>query len=148
MKPIKERRIKVSFSADTYSNMLWNFKPQQKSVEIMPGETSLAFYSALNPANTPIVGIATYTVLPIEAAKYFNKIQCFCFEEQRLNPKEEVDLPVFFFIDPEFDHDPQLAECREIILHYTFFEAKKERMMIPGITQSFEDPALLAMPST
>ncbi|KAH9278756.1 Cytochrome c oxidase assembly protein COX11, mitochondrial [Echinococcus granulosus] len=135
MKPVRERRITVEFSADTYSHMAWSFKPLQKRLTIVPGETALAFYTAKNPTSKPIVGIATYTVLPIEAAKYFNKIQCFCFEEQRLNPGEEVDLPVFFFLDPEFDEDPHLMRTNRLTLHYTFFEAKKEKMLVPGISK-------------
>ncbi|KAM3184868.1 hypothetical protein ACTXT7_007512 [Hymenolepis weldensis] len=135
MKPVRERRVTVEFSADTYSHMAWNFKPAQNSLIVVPGETALAFYTAKNPTSKPIIGIATYTVLPIEAAKYFNKIQCFCFEEQRLNPGEEVDLPVFFFLDPEFDDDPHLMRTNKITLHYTFFEAKKEKLMVPGISK-------------
>ncbi|KAL5102914.1 hypothetical protein TcWFU_002306 [Taenia crassiceps] len=135
MKPVRQRRVTVEFSADTYSHMAWNFKPSQKQLTIVPGETALAFYTAKNPTSKPITGIATYTVLPIEAAKYFNKIQCFCFEEQRLNPGEEVDLPVFFFLDPEFDEDPHLMRTNRITLHYTFFEAKKEKMLVPGISK-------------
>jgi len=63
--------------------------------------------------------------LPYEAGKYFNKIQCFCFEEQQLNPNEQVDLPVFFFVDPEFNRDPFLFDCNEIVLSYNFFETKE-----------------------
>lgn len=55
-----------------------------------PGETALAFYTATNPSNNPIVGVSSYNVLPFEAGQYFVKIQCFCFEEQQLNPHEEV----------------------------------------------------------
>uniref|UniRef100_A0A5K3FAN5 Cytochrome c oxidase assembly protein COX11, mitochondrial n=1 Tax=Mesocestoides corti TaxID=53468 RepID=A0A5K3FAN5_MESCO len=75
MKPVRNRKITVEFSADTYSHMAWNFKPSQRRLTIVPGETALAFYTAKNPTSRPIVGIATYTVLPLEAAKYFNKIQ-------------------------------------------------------------------------
>ncbi|KAL7056378.1 hypothetical protein AAHC03_020971 [Spirometra sp. Aus1] len=143
MKPIRDRKITVEFSADTYSRMAWNFKPAQKSITIVPGETALAFYTAKNPTDRPITGIATYTIVPLDAAKYFNKIQCFCFEEQRLNPNEEVDLPVFFFLDPEFDDDPRLMRTTNIVLHYTFFEAKKEKLMIPGIsTPIIEEPSI------
>ena len=57
--------------------------------------------------------------------------QCFCFEEQRLNPKEEVDMPVFFYIDPEFDEDPRMARVDTITLSYTFFEAKEGQPLPP-----------------
>ncbi|CAI9724239.1 cytochrome c oxidase assembly protein COX11, mitochondrial-like [Octopus vulgaris] len=92
--------------------------------QVLPGETALAFYSAKNPTDKPIIGISTYNIIPYEAAMYFNKIQCFCFEEQRLNPHEQVDMPVFFYIDPDFVEDPKLENVDTITLSYTFFEAK------------------------
>ncbi|KAF7283753.1 hypothetical protein GWI33_023002 [Rhynchophorus ferrugineus] len=130
MKSNKNREIKVRFNADKGSNMRWNFKPQQTSINVFPGETALAFYTARNPTDEPVVGISTYNVVPFEAGQYFNKIQCFCFEEQMLNPHEQVDMPVFFYIDPDFTEDPFLENCNEIILSYTFFEAK-EGMKLP-----------------
>lgn len=59
--------------------------------------------------------------------------QCFCFEEQRLNPHEEVDMPVFFYIDPDFHLDPRMARVDTITLSYTFFEAKEgQKLPVPG----------------
>uniref|UniRef100_A0A1A7XBM1 Cytochrome c oxidase assembly protein COX11, mitochondrial n=1 Tax=Iconisemion striatum TaxID=60296 RepID=A0A1A7XBM1_9TELE len=133
MKPVKERIIKVTFNADTHASIQWNFKPQQTEIYVVPGETALAFYKAKNPTDKPIIGISTYNVVPFEAGQYFNKIQCFCFEEQRLNPHEEVDMPVFFYIDPEFDEDPRMARVDTITLSYTFFEAKDgQKLPLPG----------------
>lgn len=71
-----------------------------------------------------MVGISSYNLTPFQAAYYFNKIQCFCFEEQILNPGEEVELPVFFYIDPDYANDPALEHLDSILLSYTFFEAK------------------------
>ncbi|NXT82692.1 COX11 protein, partial [Zapornia atra] len=100
---------------------------------VVPGETALAFYKAKNPTDKPIIGISTYNVIPFEAGQYFNKIQCFCFEEQWLNPQEEVDMPVFFYIDPEFVEDPKMAKVDLITLSYTFFEAKEgQKLPLPG----------------
>jgi cytochrome c oxidase assembly protein subunit 11 len=62
--------------------------------------------------------------LPYDAGLYFNKIQCFCFEEQRLEPNEEVDMPVLFYIDDQFSQDPKLENVDQICLSYTFFESK------------------------
>lgn len=93
--------------------------------QVKPGETALAFYTARNPTDTPVTGISTYNVIPFEAGQYFNKIQCFCFEEQQLNPHEQVDMPVFFYIDPEFIEDPKMEFVNELTLSYTFFEAKE-----------------------
>lgn len=92
MSPVKNRTIKVKFSADTAASMQWNFKPQQKEITVIPGETALAFYTATNPTDQQIIGISTYNVVPFEMGQYFNKIQCFCFEEQMLNPHEQVSL--------------------------------------------------------
>ncbi|XP_010753660.2 cytochrome c oxidase assembly protein COX11, mitochondrial isoform X1 [Larimichthys crocea] len=133
MTPVKERIIKITFNADRHASMQWNFKPQQTEIFVVPGETALAFYRAKNPTDKPIIGISTYNVVPFEAGQYFNKIQCFCFEEQRLNPHEEVDMPVFFYIDPEFDEDPRMARVDTITLSYTFFEAKEgQNLPLPG----------------
>ncbi|EEB14321.1 cytochrome c oxidase assembly protein COX11, putative [Pediculus humanus corporis] len=117
----RSRPIKVKFNSDVGSKMSWQFKPQQKDLLVYPGETALAFYTATNPTDVPITGISTYNILPFNAAPYFNKIQCFCFEEQQLNPNEQVDMPVFFYIDPEFCDDPQMENINEIILSYTIF---------------------------
>uniref|UniRef100_A0A1A9X0F6 Cytochrome c oxidase assembly protein COX11, mitochondrial n=1 Tax=Glossina brevipalpis TaxID=37001 RepID=A0A1A9X0F6_9MUSC len=125
MQKIKDRIIKVRFNADLAASMKWNFKPQQYEIKVAPGETALAFYTAKNPTDLPVVGISTYNVIPFEAGAYFNKIQCFCFEEQQLNPREEVDMPVFFYIDPEYTKDPKLEHVDTITLSYTFFEAKE-----------------------
>ncbi|KAK1794059.1 hypothetical protein P4O66_010964 [Electrophorus voltai] len=133
MKPVKDRVIKVTFNADTHASLRWNFRPQQSEIYVVPGETALAFYKAQNPTDKPVIGISTYNVVPFEAGQYFNKIQCFCFEEQRLNPQEEVDMPVFFYIDPEFDEDPRMARVDTIVLSYTFFEAKDgQTLPLPG----------------
>ncbi|CAN8003272.1 unnamed protein product [Ixodes hexagonus] len=130
MQKVGHRLIRINFAADTGSGMRWNFKPRQSDVKVAPGETVLAFYTAKNPGDQPIDGIATYNIVPYEAGKYFNKIQCFCFEEQRLNPHEEVDMPVFFYIDPEYAEDPLLENVHDLTLSYTFFEAK-EGLQLP-----------------
>ncbi|KAK2536914.1 cytochrome c oxidase assembly protein COX11, mitochondrial [Columba livia] len=133
MKPVRERVIRVTFNADVHSSLQWNFRPQQSEIYVVPGETALAFYKAKNPTDKAIIGISTYNVIPFEAGQYFNKIQCFCFEEQRLNPQEEVDMPVFFYIDPEFVEDPKMANVDLITLSYTFFEAKEgQKLPLPG----------------
>jgi cytochrome c oxidase assembly protein subunit 11 len=114
----------VSFVADTSKKLPWKFVPEQKSITVIPGQTALAFYSAKNESDREIVGMATYSVVPARAAQYFNKIQCFCFEEQRLGPGEQVDMPVFFYLDPEFSFDPMMDCVQDIALGYSFFEAK------------------------
>lgn len=124
MAKVTDRVLKIRFNADIGASMRWNFRPQQYEIRIVPGETALAFYTAKNPTDQPVIGISTYNVIPFEAGAYFNKIQCFCFEEQQLNPHEEVDMPVFFYIDPDFVADPKLELVDTITLSYTFFESK------------------------
>lgn len=94
---------------------------------MLPGETALAFYTATNKSSDDIIGVATYSVTPGQVAPYFSKIQCFCFEEQRLNAGETVDMPVFFYIDPEFVHDVNTKDIRTVTLNYTFFKAKYDK---------------------
>ncbi|XP_021759501.1 cytochrome c oxidase assembly protein COX11, mitochondrial-like isoform X1 [Chenopodium quinoa] len=123
---VTKREIVVQFNADVADGMQWKFTPTQREVRVKPGESALAFYTAENKSSTPIVGVSTYNVTPMKAAVYFNKIQCFCFEEQRLLPGEQVDMPVFFYIDPEFETDPRMDGINNIILSYTFFKVSEE----------------------
>ncbi|KAK1937654.1 cytochrome c oxidase assembly protein Cox11 subunit [Babesia divergens] len=108
-----DRLFEIDFI--THSQVNWDFKPAQRNVIVAPGETTLAFYTAKNLSDKPVIGVAAYHVIPDEAGLYFNKIQCFCFEEQMLNPGEEVDLP-----------DKRLYDVDKITLTYTFFEATSE----------------------
>ncbi|CAL8113836.1 unnamed protein product [Orchesella dallaii] len=125
MKKVKEKQITIKFNADRSSSLMWNFRPEQSEIIVTPGETALAFYRAENKTSKAVDGISTYNVIPFDAGQYFNKIQCFCFEEQRLNPGETVELPVFFYIDPEFAEDPRMENVHIITLSYTFFESKE-----------------------
>ncbi|CAN6298013.1 unnamed protein product [Urochloa humidicola] len=88
------REIIVQFNADVADGMPWKFIPTQREVRVKPGESALAFYTAENRSSAPITGVSTYNVAPMKAAIYFNKIQCFCFEEQTLLPGEQIDMPV------------------------------------------------------
>ncbi|XP_022136891.1 cytochrome c oxidase assembly protein COX11, mitochondrial [Momordica charantia] len=123
---VTTRDIVVQFNADVADGMPWKFIPTQREVRVKPGESALAFYTAENRSSTPITGVSTYNVTPMKAAIYFNKIQCFCFEEQRLLPGEQIDMPVFFYIDPEFETDPKMDGINNIILSYTFFKVSEE----------------------
>ncbi|VFQ64204.1 unnamed protein product [Cuscuta campestris] len=91
---VSTREVVVQFNADVADGMPWKFTPTQREVRVKPGESALAFYTAENKSSTPITGVSTYNVTPMKAAVYFNKVQCFCFEEQRLLPGEQIDMPV------------------------------------------------------
>ncbi len=128
LKPMRDngRLITVRFDSTIGDVMPWSFVPTQLDVKVVPGETALSFFTAKNHSDKAITGVATYNVHPPRAGLYFNKIQCFCFEEQRLLPGETVDMPVFFFIDPEFADDPQLSRVNNITLSYTFFQTDED----------------------
>ena len=121
------RRLRITFAGSTSDILPWKFTPQQREVRVLPGETALAFYTATNQSkDEDIIGVATYSVTPAQVAPYFSKIQCFCFEEQRLNKGETVDMPVFFYIDPDFLKDPNMTGIGTITLNYTFFSKSQQ----------------------
>lgn len=137
------RVIKITFTADVNDVMPWKFKPQQQSVKVVPGETALAFYKATNPTANAITGVATYNVFPPKAGLYFSKIQCFCFEQQRLRAGEEIDMPVFFFIDKDILLDPAMDHVNNITLSYTFFktegdEEEELESVAPSVSETRE----------
>ena len=113
--------IKVRFNADVDPDLPWSFRPLQREVEVRIGEQHLAFYRARNHSDRAVVGQAVYNVTPFKSGPYFDKIACFCFEEQRLAPGEEVDMPVSFFVDPAILDDPNTRDLTTITLSYTFF---------------------------
>jgi cytochrome c oxidase assembly protein subunit 11 len=121
-----ERKIMVRFDANVAPGLGWSFAPEQREVELKVGDTQLVHYVAKNLAARASVGTASYNVSPPVAAGYFNKIQCFCFTEQRLAAGEQLEMPVVFFIDPAIDKDAELAGIKEITLSYTFFPAQKK----------------------
>jgi cytochrome c oxidase assembly protein subunit 11 len=122
LKPVTDsRRLRITFKGNVSDVLPWKFTPQQREVRVLPGETALAFFTATNKSDADIIGVATYGVTPAQVAPYFSKIQCFCFEEQRLNAGETVDMPVLFFIDPDFVKDPAMRGIDTITLSYTFF---------------------------
>ncbi|KAK6198925.1 Cox11 cytochrome oxidase assembly protein [Scheffersomyces amazonensis] len=135
------KRIRIQFTCQSSGILPWKFTPLQREVYIVPGETALAFYRAKNMSKEDIIGMATYSVTPDHVAPYFNKIQCFCFEEQRLSAGEEVDMPVFFFIDPDFAKDPSMRNIEDVVLHYSFFKAAYtdgELAAVPAASMDFK----------
>lgn len=119
-----DRVITVRFNADLNPALPWNFKPLQASTPVFVGETGLAFYQVKNKSPQSFTGIATYNVTPDKVAPYFNKIHCFCFEEQIIHGHQTADMPVQFFIDPAILTDKDCADVQEITLSYTFFDSK------------------------
>jgi cytochrome c oxidase assembly protein subunit 11 len=118
---IAGKEVSVRFDANTAPALPWSFKPEQQTQKIAIGERDLAFYVAKNLSARPVTGTASFNVTPVWAGKYFNKIQCFCFEQQTLQPGQEVRMPVVFFVDPKIVDDPDAGRISEITLSYTFY---------------------------
>tara|TARA_R110002124_G_scaffold266459_1_gene433370 strand:- start:452 stop:1027 length:576 start_codon:yes stop_codon:yes gene_type:complete len=119
---VLEETVMIRFDGSLNNKMPWSFKPVQREIEIRIGETGLAFYEAYNPTDRPIAGMASYNVTPYQAGAFFEKIDCFCFEEQVLAPGERVQMPVSFFVDPEIVSDREGQYIHTITLSYTFYE--------------------------
>ena len=118
--------ISIRFDASTARDMPWTFAPVQTTDTVRIGTRDLAFYTARNNADVPITGAATFNVEPEQAAPYFNKIQCFCFTEQTLQPGEEMRMPVLFYVDPAALDDPNMEGVEQITLSYTFHRKPPE----------------------
>jgi cytochrome c oxidase assembly protein subunit 11 len=121
-----DRTFVVRFDANTTPGLPWKFKPVIKEMKVRAGEESLAFFEAENRSEIPVVGQATFNVMPEKAAPYFRKIACFCLEEQMLTPGQDMSMPVQFFVDPAILDDPDAVDVKSITLSYTFFRAKDE----------------------
>lgn len=117
---LQQAPITIHLCADVPGNLPWDLKPSVQKIKVYPGDTALTFYTAHNLSDEAITGVATYGVSPAKAGAHFNKIQCFCFEEQRLKGHEYVELPILFFIDPEFSKDPKMKDIDCVTLSYTF----------------------------
>lgn len=120
---VLEREMRIQFNASTSRDMPWNFTPDMRETTIQIGARGLTAYTAHNPTREIVSGTAIYNVTPLKAGKYFHKIQCFCFDEQALNPGQEVSMPVMFYVDPAIADDPNLDDVKTITLSYTFFKA-------------------------
>ncbi|MDX2258436.1 MAG: cytochrome c oxidase assembly protein [Hyphomicrobiaceae bacterium] len=120
-----DRPIRVRFDANVGPGLAWEFKPAQRTMDLKLGENQLASYVARNTSDRPLTGTASFNVSPEAAGVYFNKIECFCFTAQTLEPGQSIDMPVSFFIDPALTGDRNAAHITEITLSYTFYPIAK-----------------------
>jgi len=114
-------KITIAFDTNVSPKLPWDFKPELRKEVIDIGARDMAFFVATNRGTTPITGTATFNVTPMQAGKYFTKIQCFCFTQQTLKPGESVRMPVIFYVKPEITQDEDTRDVREITLSYTFY---------------------------
>lgn len=117
--------VTVRFDAATAPDLAWEFRPLQMHIQLHPGEERQVFFRAVNRSREPITGTAVYNVTPTKAGIYFDKVQCFCFNEQHLAPGESKDMGVVFFVDPDLLNDASTRDVRTITLSYTMFRARE-----------------------
>ena len=119
---VLDRKITVRFDANI-RELPWKFQALQPKQDIRIGDTGLAFFKVTNPSDKPITGRALYNVVPEQAGPYFQKLECFCFTSQTIQPGQTVEFPVVYFVDPQYADDPETKGKPEITLSYTFFPA-------------------------
>ncbi|WP_369062536.1 cytochrome c oxidase assembly protein [Caulobacter sp. 73W] len=121
---ILDQKITVRFDANVRS-LPWDFSTEQVSQQINIGATGLAFFKVTNNGDKPMTGRASYNVVPELAGPYFQKLECFCFNDQTIQPGQTVEFPVVYFVDPRYADDFETKGKEEITLSYTFFPSTK-----------------------
>lgn len=117
---VLDRKITIRFDSNVRT-LPWDFKPEQVTQEVKIGDTGLAFYKVTNNGKTPMTGRASYNVIPESAGPYFQKLECFCFTDQTIQPGQTMEFPVVYFVDPKFAEDFETKGAQEVTLSYTFF---------------------------
>ena len=119
---ISDKVISVRFDASLEKGLEWEVKPVQRNMTLNLGETGLAFYEAYNPTDKPIAAQSSFNVVPFSVGNFFNKIECFCFTEQILQPGEKIKMPVSFYVDPDLINNLESKNVTSVTLSYTFYE--------------------------
>lgn len=120
---VVDSEIVVRFDANASKSVPWAFQPVDREIRVKLGQTRQTSYRVVNRSDKPVTAQATYNVTPEAAGVYFNKIACFCFSEQTLQPGESKDMPVIFFVDPDILNSEDMKGLPAITLSYTFFPA-------------------------
>jgi cytochrome c oxidase assembly protein subunit 11 len=121
---VLDRVVKVHFDANVSKDLPWQFEPMQSSMEVKVGENSLAFYKATNVSDRPTTGTSVFNVAPDAVGSHFNKVQCFCFVEQTLEPGQSIEMAVSFYVDTEFVNDEETKNLPELTLSYSFYRVE------------------------
>ncbi|KQT88071.1 cytochrome c oxidase assembly protein [Aurantimonas sp. Leaf443] len=138
---IGEREIVVRFDANASRDVPWTFAPNEREVAVRLGETRQISYHVRNDSDRRVTARATFNVTPDSAGVYFNKIACFCFNDQTLEPGQSVDMPVLFFVDPDIEETEELKGLPAITLSYTFFSSESEGGTVASVPEAQGAPA-------
>lgn len=121
----EDRKVTVQFTAQNNAGMVWEFKANESQVSVSPGEVRVVSYRVKNPTDRVMTGQAIPSVAPNSAAAYLNKIECFCFQEQTLQPGEEIDMALRFFVD---ENIPERVS--KLTLAYSLFDITKDEAVL------------------
>jgi cytochrome c oxidase assembly protein subunit 11 len=119
------RTVKVRFDSNVTPGLPWKFAPEQNEVTVHIGEVVTVHYKVTNEAARPTTAQASYNVSPPTVGGYFNKINCFCFTEQRMKAGETREMAVVFYVDPSLAKDPEQDGLDTITLSYTFYPLRE-----------------------
>lgn len=121
VRAVAGKTMSVRFDSNVAPGVPLRFRPERPTETVTVGARDMMIFLAKNESAAPVTVSATFNVTPSIAGPYFAKIQCFCFTEQRLEPGEEVRMPVVYYVDPALLDDREAREVQEITLSYTFF---------------------------
>jgi cytochrome c oxidase assembly protein subunit 11 len=127
---VLDKTVTVRFDGNVAPGLPWQFGPVQTTMTVKLGENAFAYYRATNTSDRPVKATAAYNIAPEIAASYFNKIDCFCFTEQVLEPGQSAELPLNFFIDPAIVNDRDARGVTHITVSYTFYP-----VAMPGVAE-------------
>ncbi len=120
-----KRILHVRFDANVGGSLPWTFEPEIPALDVRTGQTATAFYRVSNRSDHAVTAHAVYNVGPPSIGGYFDKIACFCFSDQTLQPHETLEMPVVFFLDPALEQDETMNGVAEVVLSYTFYQQNK-----------------------
>ncbi len=122
---VLDRTVTVRFDANVGAGLPWRFAPEKNSIEVKLGEVVTVDYIVTNLAARETLGVAAYNVAPLNYGAYFQKINCFCFNEQRMKAGETRHMSVVFYVDPDMAKDPDVQMRDTITLSYTFYPQRE-----------------------
>lgn len=120
------RTLTIRFDSNVTPGLPWRFQPEQNEIQVRIGEVATVNYKVINEAAREIAGQASYNVSPPTVGAYFDKINCFCFTEQRLKAGETREMTVVFYVDPAIVKDPDQDNLNTITLSYTFYRLRDQ----------------------
>ena len=121
---VSGRIITVRFDANVAPGLPWLFAPERSTMDVRLGQVVTVYYAVRNETARATIGQASYNVTPPTLGAYFEKINCFCFTQQTLQPGEKRDMAVVFYVDPKLADDAEQNGVKNITLSYTFFPVR------------------------